>query len=121
VTPLDALNSGLSAVLNGGEPTAISRRAAVVAGAVGTAPGFAASSLAPLGSAVEPLPSRFSTQQLVDLLKTPTCVAPARRPILDYLEFRYGRPFHDQWEFVEYAGANLPEIDLTTPPKRPGR
>ena len=63
--------------------------------------------------------SHFSTQEFVVLLKAPTCVGPARRVILDQIGQRYHRTFADQWEFVEFAEKNLPDIDLLSPPKRP--
>jgi hypothetical protein len=69
--------------------------------------------------AVEPLPCRFSTQQLVDLLKMPTCVGEVRTVILEQLGNRYRRAFADQWEFVEFAEKQLPDIDLKSPPRRP--
>jgi hypothetical protein len=69
----------------------------------------------------EPLPCRLSTEELVNLLKQPTCLGQARRVILDYLEYRYHRTFRDHWEFVEYAREQLPDLDLIAPPKRPGR
>jgi hypothetical protein len=69
--------------------------------------------------AAEPLPCRFSTQRLVDLLKMPTCVGSVRTVILEQLSNRYKRPFADQWEFVEFAEKHLPDIDLKSPPKRP--
>jgi hypothetical protein len=69
--------------------------------------------------AVEPFPCRFTTQQLVDLLKMPTCVGEARAVILEQLSNRYKRPFADVWDFVEFAETQLPDIDLRSPPKRP--
>jgi hypothetical protein len=74
---------------------------------------------AALLQAAEPLPCRFSTQWLVDLLKMPTCVGEARAVILEQLSNRYKQPFADQWEFVEFAEKHLPDIDLKSPPKRP--
>jgi hypothetical protein len=93
-----------------------------VAGAVGTfgGMGLPVASLALLGPAVEPLPCRLSTHQLVDLLKQPTCQDPARRVVLDYLQHRCQRRFRNHWDFVEYARERLPEVNLTSPPKRPG-
>jgi hypothetical protein len=79
--------------------------------------GFAA--LAPLAEASRPLPGRFSEQQLVDLLKMPTCPQPARQAIVEQLGRQCGRPFADQWEFVEWARAHRPDLDLTSPPVRP--
>jgi tRNA A-37 threonylcarbamoyl transferase component Bud32/uncharacterized protein YjeT (DUF2065 family) len=80
-------------------------------------PGHAAA----LARAAQPFPSRFTTQQLVDLLKMPTCIGPARGVVLGVLGQRYDRVFADQWDFVEYAEKHLPDIDLKTPPKRPGK
>jgi hypothetical protein len=71
-----------------------------------------------LTQATRPLPNWFSTQQLVDLLKMPTCVGPTRKVILDQLAKRYKRPFADVWEFVEWAQKNEPGLDFTSPPKR---
>jgi tRNA A-37 threonylcarbamoyl transferase component Bud32 len=68
---------------------------------------------------LERLPCRFSTQQLVDLLKQPICVGQARRMILDQLENRYRRKFADHWDFVRFAEKQKLKLDLTSPPKRP--
>ncbi len=56
-----------------------------------------------LAPAAEPLGSPLTTQQLVDLLKQPLCLGPARRLVLDHLEIRYHRPFADHWDFVRFA------------------
>jgi hypothetical protein len=45
----------------------------------------------------------------------------ARWIVLDQLAKRYNRHFVDPWEFVEYAEKHLPDVDLQTPPKRPGK
>jgi hypothetical protein len=66
-----------------------------------------------------PLPCRLSTQQLVELLKQPTCIGPARRVILDQLENRYRGKFADHWAFVRFAKEQKLGLDFTTPPKRP--
>jgi hypothetical protein len=63
--------------------------------------------------------SWFTTQQLVDLLKMPTCVDSVRSAVLDLLGERYERKFANQWEFVDFAEKHLPDIDLKSPPKRP--
>ena len=76
------------------------------------------SGLATLTQAAQPLPSRLSTQQLVDLLKMPTCVGEARTVILEQLSNRYKRPFADVWDFVEWAEKNEPSLDFKSPPKR---
>jgi hypothetical protein len=41
--------------------------------------------------------------------------------VLDYLQDRYQRRFRNYWDFVEHARERLPDLDLTTPPKRPSR
>jgi hypothetical protein len=104
-------------------PGEAANRAVVAARAVGEglSPLTRLSGLATLLQASQPLPCRFSTQELVDLLKMPTCVGPARDVILQQLGERYHRDFADVWAFVDYAHEHLPEIDLTTPPKRPQR
>jgi hypothetical protein len=65
--------------------------------------------------------SRLSTQDLVDLLKMPTCFGQARQIVLKHLGNRYGRTFANHWEFVRYAKEQQPDLDFTTPPKRPAR
>jgi hypothetical protein len=106
----------LAALLSTGPPPEISRRAASVTGA-GTDHPITALPL--LLAAAEPLPCRLSTQRLVELLKYPSCVGEARRVVLDSLGHRYQRRFADLWQFVDYAQKHLPDIDLTSPPKRP--
>lgn len=64
------------------------------------------------------LVNEYTTQQLVDLLKLPTCVRQTRAVILEQLSNRYKRPFVDVWEFVEWAEKNEPGLDFTTPPRR---
>jgi hypothetical protein len=64
-------------------------------------------------------PCRLATQELVELLKMPTCFGAARRVVLDHLANRYGRPFVNHWAFVRYANEHRLELDFTTPPKRP--
>ncbi|MGH7168798.1 MAG: hypothetical protein ACRELG_00780, partial [Gemmataceae bacterium] len=59
-----------------------------------------------LQSAVQPLRWRLSDQQLVDLLKQPLCVGPARRAILDHLGDKHQRTFADVWDFVRFAEEN---------------
>jgi hypothetical protein len=75
-----------------------------------------------LRPALEPLPCRLSTPQLVELLKHPTCIGSARRVVLDQLENRYQRKFADHWAFVRFAKEQELEqklgFDFTTPPKR---
>jgi hypothetical protein len=67
----------------------------------------------------EPFPCRLTTQELVDLLKMPTCIGAARRVVLDHLGNRYGRRFVNHWAFVRYATEKKLDLDFTTPPRRP--
>ena len=69
--------------------------------------------------ATEPYPCRLTTQELVDLLKMPTCFGDARRGVLDHLGNRYGRRFANHWEFVRFAHEKGLNLDLKTPPRRP--
>ena len=62
-----------------------------------------------------PLP----TQELVELLKMPTCVGKVRRLILDQLGNRYHRRFASQWDFVRYAEDQGLNFDFKSPPQRP--
>jgi hypothetical protein len=93
----------------------------VVARALGeeASPPTRLSGLATLLQASQPPPCRFSTQELVDLLKMPTCVGPARNVVLRLLGQKCNRHFADQWEFVDYAEKHLPDIDLKSPSQRP--
>jgi hypothetical protein len=59
-------------------------------------------------------------QTLVNILKHPFCVGETRRLVLDQLSRHEHRPFTDQWEFAEYVAKNKLDLDLTTPPERPG-
>jgi hypothetical protein len=104
------------------DPPEAAERAARAARAVGegSSPFTSLSGLAALVHAAEPLPSRFSTQELVDLLKMPTCVGPFREVILAHLGRRCHREFADLWEFVEYAEKHLPDIDLKSPAQAAG-
>jgi hypothetical protein len=99
----------------------VRRRAAAIAAAVGTSTNGPALSLPLLPAADEPLPCRLTTQDLVELLKMPTCVREVRRVILNQLGNRYGRRFDTHWDFVRYAQQHGLDLDFTTPPKRPDR
>ncbi|QDU21735.1 protein kinase domain-containing protein [Urbifossiella limnaea] len=57
-------------------------------------------------------------QELVELLKHPFCVGEAQRAVLDAMEFTHQRRFRDLWDFVDYARAHQPQLDLLTPPPR---
>jgi hypothetical protein len=111
---------GLSALLAGVDHPEQGRRAVALTGAFGcAADGYAPLACLPLlRPALEPLPCRLSTPQLVELLKQPLFVNEARRIVLDHLGQRYGRRFADLWEFVAWAREHEPNLDLTTPPQR---
>jgi serine/threonine protein kinase len=115
------LAQGLWAVseerLDSGE---VGPRAVLLARGIGESmsPATRLSGLATLTQAAQPLPSRLSTQYMVDLLKMPTCVGPFRSVVLEMLGQRYHHRFADQWEFVEYAEKHLPNVDLKSPPRR---
>jgi hypothetical protein len=70
---------------------------------------------------IEPFPCRLTTQELVELLKMPTCLGEARRIVLDHLGNRYHRHFVNHWAFVRFATEQNLNLDFTTPPKRPDR
>ena len=67
----------------------------------------------------EPFPCRLTTQELVELLKMPTCFGVARRIVLDHLGNRYGRNFVNHWAFVRFATDQTLGLDFTTPPMLP--
>src|SRR5205823_6495366 len=97
----------------------VRRRAVALTSAIGLSTHGAALGLPLLAAAGEPLPCRLATQDLVELLKMPTCVAEVRRVILNQLGNRYGRSFATHWDFVRYAQEQGLDLDFTTPPKRP--
>jgi hypothetical protein len=111
----------LAGVLTRADTRELSRRAAAVVAAVGCPAGcgHAVGTPALLRPALAPLPCRFSTPELVEFLKYPTCVGPARRVILDQLEQRHRRPFADHWAFVRFANEQKLDLDFTSPPQRP--
>jgi hypothetical protein len=67
----------------------------------------------------DPSPCRLTAQELVDLLKMPTCFGEARRAVLDHLGNLHGRRFANHREFVRFAREKHLAIDLTSPPRRP--
>jgi len=97
------------------------RRSVTIAGAIGLSANGPTLSLPLLPAAGQPLPCRLTTQDLVDLLKMPTCIGKVRRVILNHLGNRYGRRFDTHWDFVRYAQQQGLDLDFTTPPKRPDR
>jgi hypothetical protein len=67
----------------------------------------------------EQFPSRFTSQQLVDFLKMPTCLRPARRVILKQLERQCNGHFESIAEFLDWARVAGRDFDLMSPPMRP--
>jgi hypothetical protein len=108
----------VAAVLEERSPRLLRPRAAAVAALVSQAAG-PLPSLSALPAASEPLPCRLSMQDLVELLKMPTCYGEARQVVLKHLGNRYGRRFATHWEFVRFAQENKLNLDLTSPPRRP--
>jgi hypothetical protein len=98
-----------------------SKRTKLATSAIGHAshPMGSLAGLTALAKAAQPLPGRFTEQQLVDLLKMPTCQRPAREVIIRQLGYQCGRPFGNLWEFVDWAREHRPDLDLTSPPIRP--
>jgi hypothetical protein len=111
----------LDALLTSASRPEVSLGSRALTTAVGLAGGSPFASLPTLPTASEPLPCRLSDQDLVDLLKMPTCFAEARQVVLKHLGNRYGRTFANHWEFVRYAHEQHLDLDLTSPPKRPSR
>jgi hypothetical protein len=118
---LQALAQGLLNVVATRAPGEVAQRNVLAARAFGEllSPATRLPGLATLAQATQTSHNPLTTQQLVDALKMPTCVGDARAVILALLGQRYGRAFADQWEFVEWAHEHQPDLDLTTPPKRP--
>ena len=113
----EILAGGLSKILDDNRWT---ERAGSVAAAVGC---FHQSQWLPalvlLQSVAEPFPRPLSNQELVELLKQPFSVGPARRAILDQLGHRYQRPFADQSDFVRFAEEQKLGLDFSRRPQRP--
>ncbi len=118
---LQPLPFALAAPLVQSAPRESDRRVRSLAAAIGNASGAFTlfTDLAPTDEAWQPLSGRLNEQQLVDLLKAPTCRREARQVIVARLGNQCGRPFADMWEFVEWAKENRPDLDLTSPPARP--
>ena len=95
-------------------------RAVAIAAAIGTSVMGPAASLPFLPTDSETLTCRLTAQDLVDMLKMPTCVGEVRRVILDQLGNRYRRRLDTHWDFVRYAQEHHLNLDFTTPPAAPG-
>ncbi|MFO0811553.1 MAG: serine/threonine-protein kinase [Gemmataceae bacterium] len=109
----------LDQLLTDNAPSLVQRRAASALAHFGPAAAGPLAALPALPAAAEPLPCRLTTQELVELLKMPTCYGEARKVVLKHLGNRYGRRFADHWAFVRYATDHHLGLDFTTPPKRP--
>jgi hypothetical protein len=111
------LHASFSRVLTDTSPVQRDLRTARIA-VQDVGPGLGA--LTPAASiAAGPWPCRLTTQELVDLLKMPTCFGRGRRVVLDQLGNLHGRRFANHWEFVHFAQENQLPLDLTTAPQRP--
>src|SRR5262249_32535423 len=115
------LAQGLLALLSAAPPADIPARSATAASAVASRAGTGQplTALALLLPAAEPPPRPLSAQQLVELLKLPTCPGEPQRLVLDHLGHRYPRHFADVWEFVRFAKEQRLDLDFTTPSQRP--
>jgi hypothetical protein len=111
------LMQALWTLLSPKPPPTLNFRLANVASAVSN--GQPLTAFAILQPMTEVPPCRLSTQQLVDLLKMPTCVGDARRLILDQLGNRYQQHFDDPWQFVRFAREQQLDLEFTRPPQRP--
>jgi methylphosphotriester-DNA--protein-cysteine methyltransferase len=119
---LSNLARGLSVILSAIPPPEIPSRCATAASAVASAGGThqPLAVLALLFPAAEPPRWGLPTRQLVELLKMPTCIGETRRLILDHLSNRYHHTFGDVWAFIRFAHKQSLDLDLTSPPQRPG-
>jgi hypothetical protein len=106
----------LSEFLDDTSRAELGRRAGLMTMMIGQG---ASGQLAGVGAlATMPWPCRLTTQELVELLKMPTCFGDARRVVLDHLGNRYGRRFVNHWAFVRFAREQNLGLDFTTPPRR---
>lgn len=99
------LPESLIAILTGYTPRKARARSAALlltASPIGPGPSHTASMTA-LAFGLEPPPCRFTTPELLRLLKHPLCTGAALRCVINQLEARYRRPFADQWEFLSWA------------------
>jgi hypothetical protein len=117
------LAEGLSALLSAVPGSQVPALAATTASAVASTAGSGQplAGLAPILAAAEPPPCRLSTQELIELLKMPTCGSEVGRVVLDQLGNRYRRSFADRWDFVRFAHERQLGLKFTSPPQPPGR
>jgi hypothetical protein len=112
-----SLTQSLAAVLDDGLRLKRVQAIAAAVGSLNDSHGLT-THLMLLRPALERPQRRLTDQRLVDLLKQPLCVGPARRAVLDHLEVHHQRPFADHWDFVRHAEAAGLRLDLTSPPRR---
>jgi hypothetical protein len=74
-----------------------------------------------MGIPREPLHCQLATQDLVELLKMPTCFGVARKVVLKHLGNSYRSTFANHCEFFRFAHEQHLDLDFTSPPKRPSR
>jgi hypothetical protein len=67
------------------------------------------------------LAARCRDQDLVDLLKHPFAVGPARTTLLAALNKRLGQDFKSRWDLVVWLRQHRPDLDLTSPPRHLGQ
>jgi serine/threonine protein kinase len=101
----------------------MSRRSCLLVGALGIAAvsSHPWSAFAESAEASRPPQERFTEQELVNLLKLPTCDQPARQVLVRQLGWQCGEHFDNMWEFVDWAREHRPDLDLTSPPVRPDK
>gem|GEM_PF-3541063 len=68
---------------------------------------------------IEPGHCRLTSQELIELLKMPTCFGPVRRKVLSHLGKLHGRDFANHWDIVRFAQEKGLKLDFATPPRRP--
>ncbi len=116
---LERLADTLSALLSPLPVAEIPSRSATVAtAAISAGGGPSLGAIALLLPAAKLPPCRLSAQQVVQMLKMPTCIGPLRRVVLEQLGSLCQRSFSDAWEFVRFAQENNLDVDLATPPQR---
>jgi tRNA A-37 threonylcarbamoyl transferase component Bud32 len=72
------------------------------------------------GSDLALLAEHLSLEQIVELLRRPTCVGPTREVLLAEMSRRTGRKFADLWQLVDYLRKHATHIDLDAPAPRAG-
>jgi hypothetical protein len=108
----------LAALLNDITPAQV-RRKAVATTSLAVAAALPLHALLACAWATEPVPCRLLPQDIVDLLKMPTCWGKPRQFLVEQLGNRFGRTFANHWDFVRFAREQHLDIDFTSPPKRP--